>query len=566
MPNGKATESDKLRGGYYTPRFIADALVSWAVRAPSDRVLEPSCGDGVFLTAAARRLLALGAAPEAAAQQVIGVELLEGEASKAGEAFRSCVGHDATMHCGDFFSFCDSRVLSDFDCAVGNPPFIRYHDFPERSRTLALNLMLFLGLRANRLTNAWVPFVVACTDALRRGGRLGMVLPAELLQVSYASQLRSFLVDSFERITLVTCNRMLFDAAEQEVLLLLADARRPARTSGGTCRIAAVEAETADQLVLRLDRRAHRAGVGKTVNHETEKWVKYFLTSREISLMRELRASGACGELRQFASVDVGIVTGRNEFFVLSKNEVERFSLYPYTLPLIGRSAQLRGAIVTSADWRQLEQDGDRVYLFHADSDGNGDLSATAQAYIAQGEKLGCHQGYKCSIRKPWYALPSVWMPDCFLFRQIYDFPRVVLNRAQAASTDTIHRVKCQVDARLFAQNVYTHLTAASAEIEGRSYGGGVLELEPTEAEKLLVPRALGTAVPLDEVDRLVRAGRLEDVLVENDRVVLMERMGLSRSECAMLRRIWRKLRERRRARSRSALAPQSAACGGKPL
>jgi hypothetical protein len=226
----------------------------------------------------------------------------------------------------------------------------------------------------------------------------------------------------------------------------------------------------------------------------------------------------------------------------------------------------LSGAIVTSADWRQLGEDGERVYLFHANSDGNGGLSAAAQAYVALGEKQGYHTTYKCSVRTPWYAVPSVWLPDCFLFRQIYDFPRVVLNKAQATSTDTIHRVKCRVEPRACAESLYTHLTAASAEIEGRSYGGGVLELEPTEAEKLLVPEVLGTAMPLDEVDRLVRAGRLQDVLTENDRLVLMERMGLSRSECSMLRRIWSKLRERRRARSRSALSPHSAACGGRPL
>ncbi|MBM4035679.1 MAG: SAM-dependent methyltransferase [Planctomycetes bacterium] len=566
MANGKATEADKLRGGYYTPRFIAEALVSWAVRAPSDRVLEPSCGDGVFLAAAARRLLALGASPGAAARQVTGVELVEGEARKAAEAFLSLVGHDATVHRGDFFSFCDSGAFGDFDCVVGNPPFIRYHDFPERSRLLALNLMLFLGLRANRLTNAWVPFVVASVNALRTGGRLGMVLPAELLQVSYASQLRGFLVDSFERITLVTCNRMLFAAAEQEVLLLLADGRRPARTAGGKCRIATAEVETAEQLVAKLDHRARFAGALKTVNHETEKWIKYFLSPREISLMRELRASDACAQLRQFAEVDVGIVTGRNEFFVLSRHDVERFALHPYVVPLIGRSAQLSGAIVTSADWRQLGEDGERVYLFDANSNGGGGLSAEAQAYVALGEKRGCHTTYKCSVRTPWYAVPSVWLPDCFLFRQIYDFPRVVLNEAQATSTDTIHRVKCRAAPRAFAENVYTHLTAASAEIEGRSYGGGVLELEPTEAEKLLVPRELGSAVRLEEVDRLVRAGRLQDVLIENDRLVLMERMGLSRSQCSMLRRIWSKLRERRRARSRSSLSPHSAACGGRPL
>ena len=45
---------------------------------------------------------------------------------------------------------------------------------------------------------------------------------------------------------------------------------------------------------------------------------------------------------------------------------------------------------------------------------------------------------------------------------------------------------------RAVIANTYTYLTAASAEIEGRSHGGGVLELEPTEAERLLMPAKLG--------------------------------------------------------------------------
>ena len=59
------------------------------------------------------------------------------------------------------------------------------------------------------------------------------------------------------------------------------------------------------------------------------------------------------------------------------------------------------------------------------------------------GEERDVHKGYKCSIRTPWYTVPSVWVPDGFVFRQIYDFPRIVLNSADATSTDTIHRLTC---------------------------------------------------------------------------------------------------------------------------
>jgi adenine-specific DNA-methyltransferase len=143
-----------------------------------------------------------------------------------------------------------------------------------------------------------------------------------------------------------------------------------------------------------------------------------------------------------------------------------------------------------------------------------------------------------------------VWIPDCFFFRQIYDFPRVVVNNAQATSTDTIHRMRCKSDREAVVTNLYTHLAAASAEIEGRSYGGGVLELEPTEAERLLIPRHVKPGMPVAEIDRLVREGRMADVLRENDRLVL-QAAGLSKADCRMLKEIWVRMRDRRRSRRR---------------
>ena len=129
-----------------------------------------------------------------------------------------------------------------------------------------------------------------------------------------------------------------------------------------------------------------------------------------------------------------------------------------------------------------------------------------------------------------------------------------MLNSSGATSTDTIHRLRSHgaKPERVIA-NTYTWLTAASAEIEGRSYGGGVLELEPTEAERLLMPAQLNGAMPLTEVDQLVRAGRLDDVLEENAKIILREHMGLTSAECDLLKSVWTQMRNRRNSRRRGA-------------
>ena len=59
----------KLRGGYYTPMDLAHWLCAWAIRSVDDRILEPSCGDGVFLEAAARAELVVITVKEALLQR-----------------------------------------------------------------------------------------------------------------------------------------------------------------------------------------------------------------------------------------------------------------------------------------------------------------------------------------------------------------------------------------------------------------------------------------------------------------------------------------------------------------
>lgn len=558
-PNGrfKDLDPDKLRGGYYTPSALAHWLCSWGIRSKGDTVLEPSCGDGSFVEAAALRLQELGSSRPATARQIRGVEVIASEAERARErllkiAGKRSVAATESIENSEFFGWWMDRGDDRFDCVVGNPPFIRYQSFPEPARTRGMEIMRSLGLSPNKLTNIWVPFVVASVARLKRGGRLALVLPAELLQVTYASQLRSFLADYFERIDIVACNELFFEGAEQEVVLLLADGALEVASEQNACKVNLTEVQTVKDLTSRKPSSTLKKSTPKLVQHDSEKWLKYFLSPSEIEFMRALRDSRSAVSLSTHAAVNVGVVTGKNAFFVLSQQQVRDHGLEEYVTPLVGRSAQLRGAKLTSAEWRKLAANGDRVFLFSVPESVNGSLSDAGRRYIDFGEDQLFHQGYKCSIRDPWYTVPSVYEPDCFFFRQIYDFPRIVLNSAGATSTDTIHRMRCKSPSSQVGRVIYTHMTAASAEIEGRSYGGGVLELEPTEAERLLVPAKLGSGLPLAECDKHIRAGNLELVLRENDRLILQEGMGLSQKECQMLRSIWDKMRNRRLSRRKN--------------
>jgi adenine-specific DNA methylase len=177
-------------------------------------------------------------------------------------------------------------------------------------------------------------------------------------------------------------------------------------------------------------------------------------------------------------------------------------------------------------------------------------------AHIAAGEAAGVHRGYKCSVRSPWWSTPSLWIPDLFMLRQIHKAPRLTVNAAAATSTDTVHRVRLtggpdsQIDPAALAAVFHNSATFAFAEIIGRSYGGGILELEPREAEQLPIPPpAYASAELACDVDLLLKANEIDKALDVVDRHVLIDGLGWSPDVVAQCRSAWTALRDRRTKR-----------------
>ena len=150
-------------------------------------------------------------------------------------------------------------------------------------------------------------------------------------------------------------------------------------------------------------------------------------------------------------------------------------------------------------------------------------------------------------------------MPDAFLYRQIHTAPLLVANQAGATSTDTIHRTRIHagVNRERLCGAMVNSLTFASAETGGRSYGGGVLELEPREAEDLPVPYRFAGELDLDYLETRLRAGDLPSALEHGDDVLLRRGCGMSRSDIRRARAGWDRLRQRRQRRRSSSARRQ---------
>jgi len=536
-------DADKLRGGYYTPAAIASFITKWAIAGRGERILEPSCGDGNFVVAAIERLTELGVPTDEMSNLIQGVELITEEADKTRHRIATYGVAKKVITNNDFFSFISRKNRKNsYDVIIGNPPFIRYQNFPEEHRELAFKMMEELGLAPNKLTNIWVPFLVISASLLTENGKLGMVIPAELFQVKYAAETRVFLSNFFPRVTIVTFKKLVFNNIQQEVVLLLCEKNVEANKG-----IQVVELSTLEDLE-KLDIAAlHKVPV-KVLEHNSEKWIKYFLEEDEIQLLREIKKNKAIRPVSDIMDVDVGLVTGCNDFFMINEEIANKWGIKPYTIKVVSKSNHLKGIAFNDQDFEENSADNVDCYMFLPPNVDFDELPAACQAYIKYGEKEGFNDGYKCKIRKRWYITPSVWQPAAFALRQVNTYPKIIINQTDSSSTDTIHRVrfKKEVNAELLALSFFNSLSFAFSEILGRSYGGGVLTFEPSEVEEIPLPLFSDVIADFERVDALVREKRIEEAMDIVDQALLVEQLGLSKRKVKMLREIWKKLRDRR--------------------
>lgn len=527
---------NKLRGGYYTPGEVARFICDWAITSGDATVLEPSCGDGSFVEAAVNRLAELGV--DDASSLVTGVELYEEEAQKAAKKGGRIV-------CGDFFSQCrDGIGAKRYDAIVGNPPFIRYQDFEEEYRSVAFDLMRGYGFAPNRLTNIWLPFLVVCCHLLSDRGRLGMVIPAELFQVKYAAETRQFLMQQFDNVTVVAFSELLFEGAQQEVILLLLE-RNSTDSVAGVRIIEEVNAKS----LARLDRKEIESARPKRKLPESMKWQAYYLDNKVLDLLAELDDHRGVKTSSDLFEVNVGLVSGQNSFFVIDLETATRNHIEAACTPIISRSFQLSGLALTSEDFEQQLEMQRKVLLFLPD----GELTKDEASYIKLGEAEGFDGNFKCRIRTPWYRVPTSWKPDAFFYRQVGAYPRIVINEKQAHTTDTLHKLRFAdgIDGRSVAVAFNNSLTFLMSELTGRSYGGGVLTFEPSEARSLPIPFGDGISFDFERADELVRSGKTDELISYVDAVVLGDYLGMASQDIALVRDGWLMLRNRRLARKK---------------
>ncbi len=510
---------EKVLGAVYTPPRVASALTRWAVRSAGETVLDPSCGEGVFLAASRTRLADLGARKP----NVTGVDI-DGPTAEQTGAIHS-----------DFFAW--AKKATPFDVILGNPPFIRSHLFPEESRQLAFGGLARLGLKAQRLMSTWAPFLAICSGMLTKDGRLAMVIPEELLVVGYAEELRRFLLSKYHRVIVCFPASNIFPEVQQGVVLLMCEKEGRGRRGLFTMTYENLE-------------EGNYAAV-KPANpwNWNDKWSHLFMAPKERDLVNDLVPQLGWKPFNHYGRVSVGIVTGDNDFFVLKGDATKKFDKR-HLRPIVTSARDLKGISFNGDDFNQVIQSDRPAYLLNI-TEPTSSLSQREKDYLKLGVDSKVSMRYKCRGRSPWYGVPSVWESHAIMLRQIGDIPKIVHMEKSCVATDTVHRVTWNDPSKgkqhsVGFMNTWTQL---ASEVMGRSYGGGVLELMPGEANELPMPKPSSRLDRIfTEVDALVRNKQTNAAVEKIDAVVLPP--SLSKHDRVAMRSALDSLVERRRAKS----------------
>lgn len=530
----KATK-EKLRGGFYTPAPIAAFILKWAFNGNQELdILEPSCGDGVFLEEIENGSYKYSS--------VTAIEFDKIEHSKA-EAIK--LNKSEIIH-SDFHKFCITSKKK-FDLIVGNPPYIRYQYFDKKQQKYASMIFDKADLKYSKLTNAWVSFVVGSSLMLKENGKIGFVLPAEILQVSYAQPLREFLGHYYNKINIVSFEKLVFPDIQQEVVLLLCE-----KNDSNTHLIEHLELKDAVALE-KLDVTKLKSPK-KRIDFKSNKWTFYFLEQEEIDFLENLQDEKIISKFGKFAKVEVGITTGANPFFTVPLSTVKEYSLEKYAKPLVGRSIQVPSAIFTKNDWNKNRDNEARAHLLVFPKRKILKEAKRVLDYLYFGERKEIHKGYKCGIRPEWQIIPSIRISDAFFIRRNNLYPKLIINKAKAYSTDTMHRVTVNkdIDINALTASYYNSISLAFSEICGRSHGGGVLELMPSEVENILLPYHSDNHNLLPIIDKMMRSKKeISEILAITNKKILKENLGFTDKEILMADNIWKKLSKRRLNRGR---------------
>ncbi len=465
-------------GQFATPTGLALDIQRYAKAFLSNhqivRFLDPAIGTGSFYSAL------LEVFSQSQIGTAVGYEIDPHYGKPAAKLWNET---DLDLRLDDFTQAKSPDYAEKYNLLICNPPYVRHHHIPtDEKQRLKLQARDASGVEVNGLAGLYCYFLCLCHRWMAEGCIAGWLIPSEFMDVNYGTSVKHYLLS---KVTLLHIHRFdpndvqFSDALTSSAVVWIRNesprnGHKVRFTFGGTLQNP------------KLDRI-----VPVEVLRRSRKWTQY--------PMNQACQTAYGPVLSDFFAIKRGLVTGNNNFFILSEHEIRRRELPIEAFkPILPSPRYLPDDIITD------DQNGNpmlehRLFLLDPPWRENEikDRYPSLWEYLEEGKAKGVADSYICRHRTLWYAQenrPPAPFVCTYLGRSDKKNGRpfrFILNDSQATAANVYlmlypkEPIDCVLrDSPDQKRKVWEHLNKISPHLllgEGRVYGGGLHKLEPKE-------------------------------------------------------------------------------------
>lgn len=472
-------------GQIFTPSLTAKLMAKLLLTKRRKKILDPAVGSGNLLKAVMN---------EDYKGEYLGLDI-DGEWI----SYLKEQGIEAIQK--DFFDYTDT-----VDAIIMNPPYIRQEllALSDASNKSKQEISFLLGNpKISQKANLYVYFIYKALSTLTQNGTLVVIMPNTWLTSSYGEDLQRTILESFQVSTIVHFFYNVFEDYDVDVSIFCIHKNKP--TDNDEVTIFDVNrALTSNNIDEILSKEVHSENlkIFKQLQREIEvfKWFKYretvdFVDSNLI-------------KLKNVFEITRGPTTNSNDFFIFDEGD-ELVQLYPeYFKPIVNKKVDINGFVVNQSSINK--------YVFST-SLSKYELPEEIINYINKYEaKIIKDKSPKTLLSKmsskpnSWHVL-DVQGKEGYIFNYIIrDDMDFILNNQAYLSKDNFYDLVLknfsEENQKIYLAILNSSFTKYFIEINGRSYGTGLLKIQKYEIDE----------IPILDINNLEKQDMLEIINLGN--------------------------------------------------
>jgi hypothetical protein len=475
--DGLKTQAERNRMGQFaTPFPLALEILSYANKLVAHgqdiRFLDPAFGTGAFYSALLR------AFPADQIESAAGFEIDRHYGDPATELWGNT---GLEIRLSDFTKEQPSR--RGYNLVICNPPYVRHHHIVngEKARIQAATRGA-CGVNFGGLSGLYCYFMGLSHAWMAEGGIAGWLIPSEFMDVNYGKEVKNYLLN---KVRLLHVHRFdpfeiqFGDALVSSAVVWFRKEKPPPDyevefSFGGTLSVPKV-----NRMVSARDLRSEK------------KWTRFPVS--------EVRGKEDILKLSDFFSIQRGIATGDNDFFILTPQQIAEHGLPPdFFKPILPSPRYLRVGEVAADEFGNPAIENPLFLLDRRLPETRVKRSfPSLWKYFQEGKEAGVADRYLCQHRSPWYAQenrPAAPFVCTYLGRGNVKSGRpfrFILNQSRATVTNVYLALYPKPNlAQVLGQQptlirqvweILNDISPNTMLAEGRVYGGGLHKLEPKE-------------------------------------------------------------------------------------